>query len=220
MNGNKFYSTLIIFSIYFLACVSKKNKQAIIDKEFAAGVKHFAPLVTIFNKAELSSTTTAFKTLCSNKNLTPTMKLAGYNYVFLSFERMKRYDSALMYADTCIYTIEQHNLDKYLPEFYLGFLLSKSLTLFNLNQPEEANEFFYKAKREIDRIDSISFKYMMIEKLGFVAYRQKNFNEAAQAFKKTLLLHQKTYTTNYYKTPKLLIILVCATTNFNNMLLL
>lgn len=197
--------TIKVFFIFFVlpflfgGCISKENKQELVNKEFAQGVEYFGPLVTLFNKAELNKTTSVFKEICNINNLTSVMKLQGYNCVFLSFERMKSYDSSLMFADSCINTIEQNNLQAYLPNFYLGFLLSKSSTLYNLHQSDKANELFYKAKKQIDMLDATEVKYMMIEKLGLVAYNQKNYNEASEGFKTALVLDDKMNSKNYYK---------------------
>ncbi|MFY7963928.1 MAG: ATP-binding protein [Chitinophagaceae bacterium] len=195
----KSVSSILVVCLIVFSCSTTKQKEQDVKKQFDKGIEYFTPLVTIFNKAELEKTTAAFRNICNQNTLTPIMKLQGYNCVFLSFERMGRYDSSLLFVDSCIYTIEENKLEEFLPQFYLGLLLSKSLTLYNLHQSDKANAIFYKAKKEIDAIDRVEIKYSMIESLGLLAYRQKNYKEALQDFKTTLHLHEQANPKNYYK---------------------
>jgi two-component system, OmpR family, sensor histidine kinase VicK len=198
MSPKSLYSILII-CLFVISCSTSKQKEQNVKKQFDKGIEYFTPLVTIFNKAELEKTTAAFRNICNQKPLTPTMKLQGYNCVFNSFERMKLYDSAALYADSCIIIIEQNKLEKYLPEFYYSFLLNKSTMLFKLRQPEQAIEIFYKVKKEVEMVDEPTYKFFLYEKLAFIAYQQKNFIEAADNFKKLIPLHTQTNPKDYYK---------------------
>lgn len=188
---------LIVF--FTISCASTIQKEQEVKKEFESGLKYFDTLVAIFNKAELNKTTTVFKKVCTQFPITPVMKLQGYNCVFLSFERAMQYDSALMYVDSCIETIEKYKIEKYLQEFHLNCLTKKASLLFLLHQPEQANNYFYKVKKKIETIDSLRLKHLVTENLGFIAYRQKNYNEALESFKKVLNLQEKIAATDYYK---------------------
>lgn len=189
----------IISSFLFLGCDSKKEKEDSAQKQFKRGTEYAAPIVTLFNKGELNQAAAAFAAISKNPLLTPVMKLEGYTYVYYSFERLNRLDSALMYQDSCINIIEQNHLEKILVNQYWGYLMSKSASLFSLHQPEKANAIFFKVKQEVERSDSNMSKIFVFEKLGFIAYRQKNFKEALDNFKKVEKFQNKTYPNDYYK---------------------
>lgn len=190
---------LFLLSILILGCFSKKNEKEFIEKEFAQGSKFAAPVIALFNSGELNKISSAFAAISKNPALTPTMKLEGYTYVYYSFERMNRFDSALMYQDSCINIIEQNHLEKILYSQYSGYLLSKSTALFNLHQPEKANAIFYKVKKEAEESDNIYSKHMIFERLGLIAYKQRNFKEALENFKKISYSQEQINAVDYYK---------------------
>lgn len=200
INSLKFLLSLLFFSLLLTSCNNSINQdKAKIEKELETGINYFKPVIELFANGELNQVSYHFSQISKHPSLSPVMKLIGYSYVYYTYERMNRYDSALMYQDSCIKIVEQFSLEKKLPSQYAGYLLAKSASLFKLHQPEEANELFYRAKQFNEKYNDQSNQFVIVDKLAYVAYRQQNFKESLQNFQQLLILQDQIELTNFYR---------------------
>ncbi|MDP3392397.1 tetratricopeptide repeat-containing sensor histidine kinase [Sediminibacterium sp.] len=191
---------ILLLSLLFTGCTNTIDKaKADIEKEILAGEVYIRPVKELFTKGELNQVSTCFSQISKNPALTPVMKLMGYSYVYYTFERMDRFDSAIMYQDSCITVIEKLGLEKIMPSQYAGYLLAKSASLFKLHQPEEANDLFYKAKLFNEKYNNQSNQFVIVDKLAYVAYRQHNFKESLQNFQQLLIFQNQIESNNFYR---------------------
>ena len=203
--GRVFNCLSIILWLLISSCepsVEQLKKQA--ENDLLLGEEIAQPIKDLFNKGQLEPISATFLEISKNPKVNPVMKLVGYSFVFYSFERRKMYDSALMYQDSCISVIENNKLEKVLPVQYAGYLLAKSLSLFQLHNSDQANALFYKAKNIDNRYFNSAQQFDIAEKLAHVAYQQHSYDEASRSFKETLLLHRQLDSLNYYKEAELL----------------
>lgn len=193
------------FFLFFSGCThSDYNRKKVIDKELLAGDRFVKPVIDLFTKGDLNQVRIRFSQISKNPALTPVMKLIGYSFVYYSYERMDRFDSAIMYQDSCINIIEKYKLQQLLPLQYSQYLLAKSASLFKLHEPEKANELFYRAKKFNEENNDIENQYPIVEQLAYIAYRQQNFKESLRSFQQSLFLHNQIDTTNFYKKAELI----------------
>jgi signal transduction histidine kinase len=79
------------------------------------------------------------------------------------------------------------------------YLLQKAEVLYQLHEPEKANQLFYFIEKFSEQYNDIVTKYNIADKIAFIAYRQMNYQQAANSFKKSFQYYQQVTPSDYYK---------------------
>lgn len=194
-------SNCLMLLICLVACTQTNISKEAFKKHLFDEANYLNPAIDLMTKREFDKSIHLIDSLYySKKDKTFFSPLQYYDKKKILYQNKGDEDGFLLYTDSAISFIEKHALEKPASEYYSGLLLSKSSILFNKHQPEIANALFFKVQEFSRENNTILSQYTIAEQLAYVAYQQKNYQQAVQSFKETWELQKQIQPYNdFYK---------------------
>lgn len=194
----------IICILLALTCLMSCKQSAISKEEFNKqlfdSAKYLSPAVDLMGKREFKRSLEVIDSLyASNRNKTFFSPLQYYDVKKIIYQNAGDEDGFFLYIDSAISFLEKNNLENVSAEYYCGLLLAKSSILFNKHQPDVANNLFFQVEEFSRQTNDLMSQSIIAEQLAYIAYQQKNYQQAAKSFKETwyLQLQIKPFTDFY-----------------------
>ena len=190
----------------FFALTGCKN-QIDYQQQYKDAEKHFLPAWKLIADGEMAKSLIACDSiLYSVKAPSLMMQFVRFEYKIVAIDKINRRDkisandTVVKYIDSAIALMEMNQVATKKSDRYSLMLLNKAEVLYQLHQPEKANELFFFIEKFSAHYNDYFTQFLIADKMGFITFRQKNYPQSIVSFKKSIAYHQLYDPQDYYKT--------------------
>jgi signal transduction histidine kinase len=179
---------MAILAIWYCACSQDETSQKNDDTEFTAFREQQIALLNkgvLKDHRDLIRTTDSFYLL--KHNVSPYFLPVIYVSKSRDYMELGEYDSSNMFADRALAIIEKYDLQKNNPSDYINALTLKGQASYAVGHFTKAYNYYFKAKQLSEQLNDSCSSNEFNYRLAMIAYKQKNYLEAANNFKRSFI---------------------------------
>ncbi len=199
--------TLIVLSLICYACNQRTVSKDLFDKQLAIESNYYKPAGNFITQREFGKAIKFADSIFYNtKHQSFLAPLQYHTFKYVVYEISGNDNALLLQLDSMATFIENNHLQQQGAIIYSEALLKKAKLLFRSHQPEVANAIFFKVQEFSKQFNTLETQYSIAEQLAFIAYQQKNFQQALLSFKEVWAIQVllPNYKYDYYKTSELI----------------